>query len=93
MPRFTTIARKGPASATSIDSAVSPAVVETPIYDRYRLPAEAAFAGPAIIEERDSTAVIGPGATVRVDATANLIVTLHYEDQAGDDQSGEDQAA
>jgi hypothetical protein len=28
------------------------------------------------VEERDSTAVIGPHATVTVDAHANLIVTL-----------------
>ena len=35
------------------------------------------FDGPAIVEERDSTAVIGPQATVTVDPYANLIVTLH----------------
>ena len=52
--------------------------VETPVYDRYRLPAGATFDGPAIVEEKDSTAVIGPGSTVVVDATANLIVTLHH---------------
>jgi N-methylhydantoinase A len=34
------------------------------------------FAGPAIVEERDSTAVIGPEATVSVDRFANLIVHL-----------------
>ena len=32
-----------------------------------------------IVEERDSTAVIGPDATVVIDPYANLIVTLHYE--------------
>ncbi len=53
--------------------------VDTPVYDRYALQAGAEFPGPAIVEERDSTAVIGPDATVRVDAFANLIVTLHYE--------------
>jgi N-methylhydantoinase A len=52
--------------------------VETPIYDRYSLAAGVSFPGPAIVEERDSTAVIGPNATVVVDETANLIVTLHY---------------
>jgi len=35
------------------------------------------FPGPAIVEEKDSTAVIGPNATVVVDANSNLIVTLH----------------
>ena len=52
---------------------------ETPIYDRYLLRAGATLSGPAIVEERDSTAVIGPDATVHVDAYANLIVTLQYE--------------
>jgi N-methylhydantoinase A len=52
--------------------------VETPVYDRYRLQAEMSFEGPAIVEERDSTAVIGPGATVTIDAFANLVVTLQY---------------
>jgi N-methylhydantoinase A len=50
--------------------------VETPIYDRYQLGAGHTFAGPAIVEERDSTAVIGPEATVSVDRFANLIVHL-----------------
>ena len=53
--------------------------VTTPIYDRARLPAGATFAGPAIVEEKDSTAVIGPRSTVAVDAFANLIVTLTWE--------------
>jgi N-methylhydantoinase A/oxoprolinase/acetone carboxylase beta subunit len=39
------------------------------------------FAGPAIVEERDSTAVIGPDATVTVDRFTNLLVDLHYHDQ------------
>jgi N-methylhydantoinase A len=50
--------------------------VETPVYDRYALRAGARFTGPAIVEERDSTAVIGPKATADVDEYLNLIVTL-----------------
>ncbi|MEP7200509.1 MAG: hydantoinase/oxoprolinase family protein, partial [Chloroflexota bacterium] len=50
--------------------------VETPVYDRYALRAGATFVGPAIVEERDSTAVIGLRAQVLVDAYLNLIVTL-----------------
>jgi N-methylhydantoinase A/oxoprolinase/acetone carboxylase beta subunit len=34
------------------------------------------FAGPAIVEERESTTVIGPGAHVDVDASRNLSVAL-----------------
>jgi N-methylhydantoinase A len=47
--------------------------VETPVYDRYGLEPGAVFAGPAIIEERESTTIIGPGARVRVDATRTLV--------------------
>jgi N-methylhydantoinase A len=48
--------------------------VDCPIYDRYALPAGAALAGPAVIEEFDSTTVVHPGFTVRVDDTGNLII-------------------
>ena len=55
--------------------------VETPVYDRYLLQAGMVFEGPAIVEERDSTAVIGPGARVEVDRYANLIATLDYDEE------------
>jgi N-methylhydantoinase A len=48
--------------------------VDTPVYDRYTLTPGAAFAGPAIIEERESTTVAGPGARVRVDSRLTLIL-------------------
>jgi N-methylhydantoinase A len=48
--------------------------VDCPIYDRYALPAGARFAGPAIVEEFDSTTVLHPGFAVTVDETGNLIV-------------------
>jgi N-methylhydantoinase A/oxoprolinase/acetone carboxylase beta subunit len=50
--------------------------VEVPVYDRERLSAGMSFLGPAIVEEKDSTAVIGPGAEVSVDRYANLRVTF-----------------
>lgn len=37
------------------------------VYDRYRLFPGAAFPGPAIIEERESTVIVGEDASVRVD--------------------------
>jgi N-methylhydantoinase A len=49
---------------------------ETPTYDRGRLHAGATFAGPAIVEEKDSTLVIGPGTTAFVDHVLNLVVTF-----------------
>ena len=48
---------------------------DTPVYDRYLLRPGDEMAGPAIIEERESTAVVGPGARIRVDSQLNLVVT------------------
>jgi len=46
-----------------------------PVYDRYGLTPGQTLEGPVIVEERESTAVIGPG-TVTVDSWLNLRVTL-----------------
>jgi N-methylhydantoinase A len=46
----------------------------TPVYDRYRLHPGARFAGPAVVEERESTAVVGPGARVAVDPFRTLVI-------------------
>lgn len=49
---------------------------DTPIYAREKLPPGAAFTGPAIVEQLDTTTVIEPGDRVERDALGNLIVTL-----------------
>jgi N-methylhydantoinase A len=46
------------------------------VYDRYVLAPGTEFAGPAIIEERESTTVVGPAAHVAVDGARNLLVAL-----------------
>jgi N-methylhydantoinase A len=46
----------------------------TPIYWRPDIGAGAAFAGPAIIEQLDSTTVVPPGTVAHVDARLNLIL-------------------
>jgi N-methylhydantoinase A len=46
---------------------------EVPVYDRYRLAPGAAFDGPAIIEERESTVVIDGPAAVTVHDSGALI--------------------
>ncbi len=51
--------------------------VDTPIYDRYRLGAGMGFAGPAIVEERESTIVVRPGMQAEVDAYANVHLYLN----------------
>ena len=50
--------------------------VPTPVYERSDLHPGTTFAGPAIIEERESTGVIGEGGHVSVDSGLNIIVTL-----------------
>ena len=49
---------------------------DCPVYDRYALAAGTAIEGPALVEERESTCVIGPGETARVDDVGNLIAEL-----------------
>jgi N-methylhydantoinase A len=48
----------------------------TTVYDRYALLPGTEFAGPAIVEERESTTVLGPSASAMVDEFRNLHVTL-----------------
>jgi N-methylhydantoinase A len=49
---------------------------EVPVLNRYGLAKGYRFTGPAIVEERESTAVIGPGAECWIDEQWNLIVEL-----------------
>ena len=50
--------------------------VSCPIYDRLALPPGQQLDGPAVIEERESTVIIGPGGTLRVDDYGNLLADL-----------------
>lgn len=50
--------------------------VETPIYWRDHLSADARLSGPAIVEQMDTTIVIEPGDRLETDAEGNLIVTV-----------------
>ncbi len=50
-----------------------PPPIDTPVYRRSDLGAGATFAGPAIVEERETTAVIRPGWSVTVAADGTLI--------------------
>ena len=49
------------------------------VYDRYKLSPDATFAGPAIIEERESTVIVGEGATVRIDDYGFLWIDMKAE--------------
>jgi N-methylhydantoinase A len=48
--------------------------VECDVYDRYKLFAGAAFSGPAIVEEKESTCIVLPDQKCTVDRYANLII-------------------
>ena len=50
--------------------------VDTPVYDRYELRPGATVDGPAIVEERESTLVIGPGGRFRVDERGGILVEV-----------------
>lgn len=50
--------------------------IDTPVYARERLPLDAAFDGPAILEQMDATTVLPPGDSLAGDADGNLIVTI-----------------
>jgi N-methylhydantoinase A len=52
--------------------------VECVVYDRYALAPGARLTGPALIEERESTCVVGPGDRVEVDGDGNLIAEIAY---------------
>jgi N-methylhydantoinase A len=50
--------------------------VDTAVYDRYALKPGMQFAGPAIVEERESTLIIGMHGKALVDDRLNVIVEL-----------------
>ena len=52
------------------------ATFETTFYHRTQLPVGVTFPGPAIVLQRDSTTLVPPHATARVDAVGNIIITL-----------------
>ena len=50
--------------------------VDTPVYDHYALAPGVTVQGPAIVEQRESTVVVGPNATASLDENYNLIMLL-----------------
>lgn len=50
--------------------------VEAAILDRYAMAAGFTFQGPALVEERESTCVIPPGAACHIDEHLNLVIDL-----------------
>jgi N-methylhydantoinase A len=50
--------------------------VDTPVHDHYALVPGTEIVGPAIVEQRESTVVIGPAAKSLVDAKGNVVMTI-----------------
>lgn len=50
--------------------------VEVPVYSREKLPVGSSFAGPAIVQQSDTTVVVYPKHTVAVDKYHNLIISV-----------------
>ena len=74
LPRGTSVnrdARKGSRRAYFPESGE---FVETAVYDRYAFKPGVEFTGPAIVEERESTLIVGPSGCARVDKNLNVIV-------------------
>ena len=66
-------ARKGSRSAYF---SVAGGFVDTAVFDRYRLKPGVRVDGPAIVEERESTVVVPPGASCVVREDSSLVVTV-----------------
>ena len=49
------------------------------VYDRYAIEPGTTVAGPALVQERESTVVVGPAGTARKDELGNLLVTIGEE--------------
>jgi N-methylhydantoinase A len=52
-----------------------------PVFDRYRLAPGFHAGGPALIEERESTIVVGPGGSWEMDHLGNVIVHIGPEEE------------
>jgi hypothetical protein len=80
--KFTKLARKGQSLKAAIKgrrpaySGITKDFIPYTVYDRYKLFPDAKFKGPAIIEEKESTVIVGEDATVSVDHYGFLWVDL-----------------
>jgi N-methylhydantoinase A len=50
--------------------------IEAKVYDHYALEPGQAIAGPAVVEQRETTSLIGPSASATLDGDANLVIQL-----------------
>src|SRR5206468_4483503 len=72
----------GPALKGTRQAWFGEALVDVPVYDRYRLSAGTRIPGPAIIEEREATTIVAPGDAVTVDDTGTLRIAIAVQPPA-----------
>jgi 5-oxoprolinase (ATP-hydrolysing) len=72
-----------------VDVRMRGAMHRVPVYDRDRLPASWAVAGPAIVREYTGTVVVEPGWNARLDSLRNLILEFAEHAHADVDSSVE----
>lgn len=53
--------------------------IECPVYSRYSLESGVSFQGPALIEEQESTCVVGLNDTFEIDQDGNVIIRISQE--------------
>jgi N-methylhydantoinase A/oxoprolinase/acetone carboxylase beta subunit len=67
-------------------------LVEATVYDRYALAAGFSGAGPAVVEERESSVLVAPQDRFSIDATGNLVIAIGVDSPAsGTSGSGQRQ--
>jgi N-methylhydantoinase A len=53
-----------------------PSSIDTPVYDRAKLQAGMKVAGPAVIDQLDSTIIVPPGVTAEVDRSLTIVMRI-----------------
>ena len=61
--------------------------VDCPVYNRYSLGANIEINGPAIIEEKESTIIVGPHSLAKVDKMSNIIIEVAVNNVSINSQS------
>ena len=69
-------ARPEPSGARMVRFDELPEAVETPVYDRTDLRAGMKVAGPAVIDQLDSTVIVPPGVTAEVDRFLTIVMRI-----------------
>jgi N-methylhydantoinase A len=59
-----------------VDFSDAGGTTQTPVYDRYALPTGARIVGPAVLEENESTFVIGPGSSATVLPDGSILTEM-----------------